>query len=184
MKIETKESFAEAMIRAENRANTIVNSRARECGIYCIWNPSNGKRHIGQSFNISSRRHNHYHDLRANRHQNKEMQKEFNLQGEDYFEFSVLEESSPWKLDECEDKWINHFQSNIKTFGYNGKSAGAGTARKIKKDVEFRIKSAWRLKYDPEYIRQHERSIKAWHEFLRKYHHINMAEQHKPMIQQ
>lgn len=59
-------------------------------GIYLIENVKNGKIYIGCSKNIVSRKSGHFRDLKNNRHHNPILQRSFNNNSEDCFEFKVL----------------------------------------------------------------------------------------------
>jgi group I intron endonuclease len=59
-------------------------------GVYMILCLKNNKRYYGQSQNISSRLSNHKSRLRRNFHEVPELQRDFNLYGEHFFEFSAI----------------------------------------------------------------------------------------------
>jgi group I intron endonuclease len=59
-------------------------------GVYMILCLKNNKRYYGQSQNISSRLSNHKSRLRRNFHEVPELQRDFNLYGENFFEFSAI----------------------------------------------------------------------------------------------
>jgi group I intron endonuclease len=59
-------------------------------GIYCITNTFNGKKYIGQSWNIYKRFSIHKAELSTNTHPNQHLQNSFNKYG-DVFEFIILE---------------------------------------------------------------------------------------------
>ena len=59
-------------------------------GIYTITNKVTGKLYIGESLDIYRRWHDeHIHQLRKNRHYNKELQNDFNKYGEENFSFDI-----------------------------------------------------------------------------------------------
>lgn len=58
--------------------------------IYIITNMVNAKRYIWRTTNLQSRKSKHYCDLRAKRHMNIQLQKDFNIYWEDNFSFNVL----------------------------------------------------------------------------------------------
>lgn len=60
------------------------------CGIYLLYNRINGKRYIGSSINLPSRKRTHLYELRHNKHKNQDLQLEFNSYGEDAFDFVLL----------------------------------------------------------------------------------------------
>lgn len=59
-------------------------------GVYMILCLANNKRYYGQSKNVSSRLSQHKSKLRRNIHEIPELQRDFNLYGEENFEFSCL----------------------------------------------------------------------------------------------
>jgi group I intron endonuclease len=75
------------------------------CGIYKITNTANHKIYVGQSMDIEERIKSHFYALRANRHTNKELQKDFNQFGEQAFSWEILEE--------CESHLLNRRESII-----------------------------------------------------------------------
>lgn len=61
------------------------------CGVYRIYNTFTNKNYIGSSVRIKERWQAHLNNLRRNIHTNKELQRDFNLFGEDKFLWQVLE---------------------------------------------------------------------------------------------
>lgn len=59
-------------------------------GVYMILCLANNKRYYGESTNISSRLSQHKSKLRRNIHEVPELQRDWNLYGESFFEFSTL----------------------------------------------------------------------------------------------
>lgn len=60
------------------------------CGVYAIQNTVNGKVYVGSSKNIEVRWRNHRHQLNANRHHSRYLQRVWNLDGADAFIFKIL----------------------------------------------------------------------------------------------
>lgn len=60
-------------------SNFIDKYELRGPGIYCIENTRNGRKYIGQSAIILDRKKSHYSLLRSNKHNNKDLQDDFNL---------------------------------------------------------------------------------------------------------
>lgn len=60
-------------------------------GIYTIICTKTNWFYIGESMNIKQRRKQHYNDLKNNRHHNTRMQLDYNLHGEDSFEFKIVQ---------------------------------------------------------------------------------------------
>ena len=84
-------------------------------GVYRIENKKTGMIYIGQSRNLSSRIQDHGRLLKAGKHTNKGMQKDFTMGHR--FEWDVLEYTYPQNLFACEQAYINHFSD--KAFLYN-----------------------------------------------------------------
>ena len=59
-------------------------------GIYKITNLSNGDFYIGQSVDLTQRKHSHFCQLRKGLHGNTYLQNSFNKYGEKKFEFSIV----------------------------------------------------------------------------------------------
>lgn len=97
------------------------------CGIYCILNPINNKRYIGQSTKIQKRFYHHKRDLSKGRHSNRYLQRAFDkLQiSKINFSYYILEECTVDDLDLCEIKWIQHYNTCERAYGYNIRSGGA-----------------------------------------------------------
>lgn len=88
-------------------------------GIYMIKNLVNGKKYIGQSVDIDTRRRSHFYHLRDGSHRNPYLQKSFDKYGEEAFEFIVLEECPRELLDEKEDFYMKKYNSLVEENGYN-----------------------------------------------------------------
>lgn len=76
-------------------------------GIYKIINVTNEKFYIGSAKNIEKRWERHRKDLKLNNHQNIHLQRAYNKQWGEGFEFIVLEEREPCKLIECEQFYLD-----------------------------------------------------------------------------
>lgn len=103
--------------KEENKLN-------KTSGIYCIINKINGKRYIGQTYDLKYRKMRHICDLRGNRHSNNHLQASWNKYGEDAFEYVVVEECSLDIINEREIYWICYYDV-LKT-GYNQAQGGMG----------------------------------------------------------
>lgn len=92
--------------------------------IYKIENCINHKKYIGLTNNIARRRNRHFTDLKYNRHDNKFLQKEFNIYGIDNFIFSI-EFSGDVTIEEIgylEKEFIKKYDSYKN--GYNQNEGG------------------------------------------------------------
>jgi len=95
-----KVSQLNATYRAKNKkALGERNQKYRKdmsAAVYAIRNTLNGKSYIGQSVHYPVRFRTHKFLLRNNKHDNSKLQFDFNLYGEDVFEFSIVYEFPPW----------------------------------------------------------------------------------------
>lgn len=87
-------------------------------GIYKITNTLNGKVYIGQSQNVWLRRTQHFVALRRNRHENKQMQEDWNCNNRG-FRFDVIEYCGLKLLNEKEKYWIDQYDATNAAKGYN-----------------------------------------------------------------
>lgn len=91
-------------------------------GIYCIENKINGKKYIGQAYDIKSRWRVHKCELNKGKHINRYLQSAWNKYGESNFLFYVIEITDKASLSDREMYYIN----KEKTFGENGYNLTAG----------------------------------------------------------
>jgi group I intron endonuclease len=94
--------------------------------IYCIENLLNGKKYIGQTFDLEKRWYDHKWLLEKNNHDNEYLQHSWNKNGGDSFDFKIIEECEVSKLDELEKYYIKLFQSRYDQNGYNLNDGGRG----------------------------------------------------------
>src|SRR5260370_31529853 len=85
-------------------------------GIYKLSCIPNKRIYIGSAINLQSRKRQHFHELRRNRHCNRHLQRAWNKYGEAAFSFEVLEIVLPISLTAREQYWINL----LKPFGRKG----------------------------------------------------------------
>lgn len=104
----------------------------KQSGIYIILNISNGKLYVGSAVRISNRWRQHRHDLNQGKHRNDYLQKAFNA-SPDSFVFSVIEYvDGPENLLSREQFWLNFYQSNNRSLGYNlNPVCGSSLGRKM-----------------------------------------------------
>ncbi len=67
----------------------------RPMGVYRIRNRRDGKSYVGFATDIQARLNRHKAELRFGSHRNRELQEEWNAQGESSFQFEVLDELAP-----------------------------------------------------------------------------------------
>jgi group I intron endonuclease len=92
--------------------------------IYKIENLVNHKKYIGLTNNIERRRSRHFSDLRNGRHDNSFLQKEYNIYGEENFNFNVEFEGdiSSEEIGDKEKEFIKKYDSYRN--GYNQNEGG------------------------------------------------------------
>jgi hypothetical protein len=89
-------------------------------GIYEIRNIVNNKVYIGCSSNIKIRWRTHKTKLRAGTHENSYLQRAFNKNGEEKFQFKIIEEVNiDDKLVNIEQKWLDDTKCYERDKGYN-----------------------------------------------------------------
>lgn len=89
--------------------------------IYRIINQKNNKFYIGSTKDFKKRKNRHISELRKNRHHCIYLQRSYNIYGEEYFKFDIIEECDENKLFEKEKEWINKLKPK-----YNIGSVGGG----------------------------------------------------------
>jgi group I intron endonuclease len=107
--------------------------------IYQILNIKNNKRYIGQSTQSDKQRlweHKTY--LKSNNHQNRHLQRAWNLYGPENFEMTILENAdSLERLNDLEEFYISKFNTLNRQFGYNIR--GGGNNRFIAEETKQKI---------------------------------------------
>lgn len=104
----------------------MITSLYKRTGIYAIRNKITGKAYIGQTaMNFGDRRDCNFAKLRHNKHDNHNLQEDFNKYGENNYEFVVLEELSDCSsIDEREKFWISKYKEE--KLSYNISEGGKG----------------------------------------------------------
>lgn len=100
--------------------------------VYGIENVTTGKWYVGQTKNFKQRKRQHLWRLRNNCHRNKLLQSDWNLFGENSFEFRCLEECAPSQLLDKERYWIS--QKDSYGSGYNATTGGLGPESLVHSD--------------------------------------------------
>lgn len=104
----------------------MTTSLYKRTGIYAIRNKITGKAYIGQTaMNFGDRRDCNFAKLRHNKHDNHNLQEDFNKYGENNYEFVVLEELFDCSsIDEREKFWISRYKEE--KLSYNISEGGKG----------------------------------------------------------
>ena len=110
----------------------------RICGIYKITNITNNKCYIGQSISCIQRLYEHKSLLKYNKHSNKHLQTAFNKSKKIKFEVFFL--CNIQDLDSHEIYFINFYNSNNRSYGYNIETGGTNSNKII--PIETRIKQS------------------------------------------
>ena len=113
-------------------------SMSETIGIYKIQNNIDQKVYIGSSVNLDYRRTKHFWMLKKGIHDNDYLQNSFNKNGETSFIFEVLENCDEEMLIDRENFYIEKFNSNNSSFGYN--LARVSDSRKNILNTEVKIK--------------------------------------------
>lgn len=95
--------------------------------VYCILNIFTNKRYVGSTIRLASRKRQHLHELRKNKHVCKIMQDEFNTYGESSFRFITLEEVKTFERDDLfirEQYWIDLYKPEYNNLSVAGKYIG------------------------------------------------------------
>lgn len=109
-------------------------------GIYIIKNKINNKIYVGSSINISKRWNEHMNHLEGNNHANQYLQRSWNQNGKDCFEFLIAEECDIENLLLVEQKWLDTTKSYEPENGYNicryaGNTLGKTHTEEAKKKI-------------------------------------------------
>lgn len=84
----------------------ITSVKKNDAGIYAILNSYTGRIYIGKTKSLKSRYSGHLHLLRNNRHFNKDLQKDYNMLGEQAFKYIIVERCR--NITEREKYWIRN----------------------------------------------------------------------------
>ena len=98
----------------------------KKCGIYCIENKINGKKYIGQSIDILRRWTEHKRKSKMDKR--TFLYSSIKKYGIENFNFYIIEECEPDRLNEREIYWISYYDTF--RFGYNMTSGGTGSLKK------------------------------------------------------
>ena len=98
----------------------LLSSETKGSGVYTIRNLLNGKVYVGQANEFEARWRIHIHELRTGEHRSPHLQRSWDKNGEECFEFRVVEPvHNKNKLNEREQFWMDKFRCTDRRFGYN-----------------------------------------------------------------
>lgn len=107
--------------------------------IYFIRNLVNGKIYIGSTCAAPAKRFNQHRSLlRRAKHPNAHLQAAWNTCGEQAFSFGVIEETTPADKLKREQFWLDHFQSYVRTLGYNLSTKASANHTGLRHSAETR----------------------------------------------
>ena len=109
------------------------------CGIYKIVNKKNNKVYVGSSVNLKSREYKHFWMLRKDIHPNIYLQKSYNKNGVEMFEFEIIELCEENDLIFRENHYINYYRSNEMEFGYNLALVGNSRRNIVSAEVKMKL---------------------------------------------
>jgi group I intron endonuclease len=99
------------------------------CGVYCLQCLANGKLYIGSSKNVRNRILRHFTRLRNNKSENPDLQREYNLAGEENFQVAILILCKPDKLLKWEQFYLDTHVPQYNIFGANNLNIFPETVR-------------------------------------------------------
>jgi group I intron endonuclease len=108
-------------------------------GIYKILNKGNNKVYIGSSIVLNKRKYKHFWMLRKDIHPNIYLQKSYNKNGVEMFEFEIIELCEENDLIFRENHYINYYRSNEMEFGYNLALVGDSRRNIVSAEVKMKL---------------------------------------------
>ncbi len=119
-------------------------SRADVMGIYQIVNTANGKRYIGSSKDLKTRRRSHFKELKENLHYNERLQNSWNKHSEANFQFRILETVEKEEdLILREQYYIDTFHPEYNIYRIAGSPLGAERSEETKQILREKGKEQW-----------------------------------------
>lgn len=114
-----------------------------QCGIYCIKNIDNNKIYIGSSKNLYDRLHQHFYNLKYNKHHSLHLQASYNKYGAKCFDYDILEFCTFDELYEHEQYWIDTLKPE-----YNKRlDAERNSGLKVSDETKEKISNTLKDKY-------------------------------------
>jgi len=127
-------------------------------GVYKLVNLVNGKVYIGSTTKLRQRRFSHLSKLRNGKHENRNIQNDWNEYGENNFNWEVIQIiddiSDTFSLIPREQYWMNFYRSYDRESGYNI-SPTAGKTTGISPSLELRQKHS-------EFMRNHKHTPESY----------------------
>jgi group I intron endonuclease len=110
-------------------------------GVYIIRNSLNDKVYVGSAVNFATRFYGHFSQLKNDKHHSKLLQRFVTKYGLETLSFELLELTVSEKeaIIQCEQKWLDTYQSFNKTQGFNSCSI-AGSTMGVRPNAATRLK--------------------------------------------
>jgi GIY-YIG catalytic domain len=93
-----------------------ITEKGKLIGIYKIFNKITNKCYIGASHNIMSRLKGHISQLKLDKHRNKEMQKEYLNNQDEFFSFIIILYCSHSELSKYEKEKLEEYKEQLYNF--------------------------------------------------------------------
>lgn len=127
--------------------------RKKLIGVYKITNLTNGKMYIGGSVDINGRWQTHKSSLKNHKHHSLHLQRSWDKNGANNFEFSIIEECKEDEILDREQYYLDTFKTYEKENGYNiaknsyatmtGRKFSQETLNKLSESMKNRDSSSW-----------------------------------------
>lgn len=88
-------------------------------GVYAVWHRDSGKVYVGSSINVERRWREHKNRLAAGTHNNRHLQRAWELYGAEAFEFALLAKCAAKTLFGREQVFIDELRAAEPEYGYN-----------------------------------------------------------------
>jgi group I intron endonuclease len=120
MKKLSKEKIEKANKALKIIEKEVTNNTEVFNGVYLIHNTFHNKKYIGSSKNINRRFKTHKRELEMGSHNNRKMQKDYDIAGPDKFNYIILEKNLNEELLTAYEKYYMYIHDSIVMYkGYN-----------------------------------------------------------------
>src|SRR5689334_7018450 len=118
--------------------------------IYIIFNLAAQKQYVGRTCNLDQRYSDHVSKLKAGRHENPELQRDWDRDGEENFIWvDVLLRAGEMRPNLLEDLLIDTLQTTDPTFGYNRMTSRGWSQHARLRDLERKLIRSGKFKLIP-----------------------------------
>ena len=108
-------------------------------GIYMLINSENNKRYVGSSKNLYDRLHQHFHNLKYNKHHSLHLQASYNKYGESNFEYEILEFCDLENLYEREQYYLDTLRPEFNILTIAGSNLGFKHSNEVKRKISSKL---------------------------------------------